>query len=567
MTVWSLKRKKDISAMKADPQLSGFSDRVLQTLAQRGITEPVEARQFLFGNLSNLHDPSLMKDADKAASIIIDAIRTGKSIACYTDYDTDGVTSGATTTELIRHAGGNCVVWSNNRFKHGYGISPAGVDDLLAKYPDIQLIITTDNGISAHAGIDYAQSKGIPVVVTDHHDAPDTLPNAAAIVNPKRKDCPYPFKGLCGAGVAFKLMHLVYYRMGLPIDKVYATLDLVALGTVADIMPLVDENRIIVQQGFARILREDREGFKVLREQVALRDMDARSVLGFLYGPMINAVGRLDGDPLSAIELFLTTDRDYMEEVARYLVRINEERKHLTKKQTEQAEMLAEAAGIDYVNVVYDESFHEGIIGLVAGKLKEKYNRPFFVFTKAKGGVLKGSGRGISGFHLKESLDEIKELLLGYGGHEKACGLSIPEQNIDTFRSEMNRMAKEKLTDDDFIKRVRIDFAVTPDECTVDLVEEFKILEPFGEAFEQPIIGVPQFDVKNYRFMGKDENLNKHLKLQGDTMDIVVWSGADPYRDMGHPERLKLVGFPSLNVYKGKTTVQFVVNHEQIKVV
>lgn len=561
MAKWLRKRPADISHLKAHPALSGLSDITLQILVGRGYTTPEQIEKMLFGGIKDLHDPRKMKDAELAISIIQNAIQNGDFITVYGDYDCDGVTSTAIMTMLLEKAGAKVGYFTNNRFVHGYGMCPQGVDDLLALYPETKLIVTVDNGISAHEGVKYAKEKGIQVVVTDHHDPADTLPPADAVVNPKRQDCPYPFKHLCGAGVAFKLMLLLYWEMGLPLQEVYDTMDIAALGTVADIVPLEDENRIIVSLGLKMIEDERRAVFRILRQITQVKQINAHYTIGFIYGPMINAIGRLDGDPKRAIDMFFEEDETKIENTVRYLMEINEIRKQMTEDQTEQADELLNQKGLQYVNVIYHPDFHEGIVGLIAGRLKEKYNRPVFVLTKVHG-MIKGSGRGIDGFHLKGALDKIKHLLKGYGGHAKACGLSMEEENLQAFEEEMNKLAKECLNENDFEKVICAEYVFQPSELTIEVVDALRELEPFGEKFPKPTLAVNNFRATQVYYMG---NERQHVKLRDGNVELIMWGLSEWYKHNGEPQLVKAIGFPELNVWNNRVTVQFVVQDDLVR--
>lgn len=586
MVKWVRRPTQDIRPLKAHSALAGVSDTALKILSVRGFNKPEQIEKFLFSEISDFHDPRLMKDAEKAVEIIAEAIRNGVPINVYGDYDADGVGSTAVMTMLIRKAGGKVTFFTNNRFVHGYGICPKGVDDMLALYPDTKLIVTVDNGISAHAGIQYAKEKGLTVVVTDHHDPADTLPEADAVVDPKRNDCPYPFKGLCGAGVAFKLMLLMYWNMGLDLETVYETMDIVALSTVADVVPLLDENRILVKKGLKMMEREQRSVFRIFRQITEVKTINAHNTIGMVYAPMVNAIGRLDGDPKRAIDMFFEEDETKIEETILYLKEVNERRKAMTVEQTEIATEIIEGVlnestgtrsggkGLRYVNVVYHPDFHEGIVGLIAGRLKEKYNRPVYVFTKEHG-FIKGSGRGIDGFHLKEAMDKIKHLLKGYGGHAKACGLSLEEEHLEAFEVEMNKIAEEELTEENFEKIKRVELVFRPQDLTLDVVDDLKELEPFGEGFPKPVLAIDGFvadsvfplykgspDRTHYMTMGSEK---QHLKLKCGNLDLIAWSMAEQYVEMGQPTHIKAIGFPDINVWQDRVNIQFLVEDDQIR--
>lgn len=552
-----------LDELRNDKDLAVLSDVALQVLVNRGFTDASSIKQFLYSGMSNMHDPRKLKDAEKATDIIMDAISNGEPIVVYGDYDCDGVCSVTVMTDLLRKAGGKVQYFTNNRFKHGYSVSPSGVDDLLALYPDTKLIVTVDNGIMAHEGVAHAKSKGIRVIVTDHHEQGETLPNADAIVNPKRKDCDYPFAGLCGAGVAFKLMLLLYWKMDKPLETVYDTLDIVALATVGDIVPLVDENRILVKEGLKRIENQDRLVFKVFQEVTGAKVVNAHYTLAFQYVPMINAIGRIDGDPRQAIDMFFESDESLVKDTIKYLKEVNDDRKQMTEEQCQEAEEIIEAKGLKHVIVVYKEDFHEGIVGLIAGRIKEKYNRPVFILTK-NGDQIKGSGRGIDGFHLKEALDELakQSLIVGGGGHAKACGLTLTEDMLEGFEKVVNEMAEKCLTEDDFQKIYHVDYVLKPGDVTLHVIEDLKELEPFGEAFSKPTLVVDGFQVDRTFNMGTEK---QHLKLMNNNLSMIAWSGTELYSELGQPKRVKAIGYPEINIWNNKVSVQFIVDNDNLQ--
>lgn len=561
MTIWTRHKKADISPLLKSEKLKSFSKEALQVLMLRGFNTIEKAEAFLFSNFSHLHDTRIMKDAEKAVKILKESIEAGLEIVNYTDYDCDGITSGVVATLSLRVAGGKVNVWSNNRFTHGYGISRHGVDDMLKKFPNTKVIITTDNGIAAMDGVAYAKSLGLIVIVTDHHDPAEETPKADAVVNPKQLDCPYPFKELCGAGVAFKLMLLLFEEMNLPLQSVYDLVDVVALGTIADIVPLVDENRILVEQGLIRMNEEKREVFKWFKELTGVEKVDAHNTVAFKYSPIMNAIGRLKGDPTEAIELFFEEDTEKIIKTIQMLIEVNEERKLLCTEQTELAEVILTQKGMKTVNSIYHPEFHEGIVGIIAGKLKEEYNRPFFVFTN-NGNTLKGSGRGIDGIHLKQTMDEMKEDLIGYGGHAKACGVSIKPELLDNFDEKMNEMADKILTEKDFEKKIKVDLPLQIEELTEELLEGLEKLEPFGEGFKRPNLGISEIPVNTTYIMGKEKN---HLKIVCGPVNLIMWSGVQHYLEIGRPQKVKAIGYPSLNEWNNKITVQFMIDNEQMK--
>lgn len=575
---YDINEKLQLETLKSDVRLSGISSQAIDILYNRGFKTVEEIEQHLYSNLEDMHPTHLMKDSDKFCEIVIEAIENNEEITNYSDYDSDGVTSSSALVRGIRNAGGKINYYTNNRFIEGYGITPKGVDNLLEKFPNTKLIITTDNGIVGYEGIDYANSLGLKVIVTDHHEPGDTLPNALAIINPKRKDCEYPFKGLCGAGVVFKLLLQLYWEMDLDLEYVYDLLDIVAVGTVGDLVPLVDENRILVKEGLKLVRDEKRVVFKKLREALNISKIDEET-FGFTYCPILNALGRIDGSPEEAIELLTTDDEMKMEEIIKSLVALNNYRKELTKEQELMGiEMVEGMKDIPHVIVLHHNDFHEGVVGLVAGRLKEKYNRPTIVLAshekeaiKEDGRtevlkVVKGSARSIEGFHIKEVFDSIKECLINYGGHAMAGGVGLLEENLSEFNEKINQKAKEILKEEDYVKKVLIDTVLNSNEVTVDLVEELSLLKPFGMEFSRPRFALNGFEVDNKKFktpyVGSD--LSTLRLVSKNDLTLIMFKHAEIYRNLREPKKVKAIGTPQLNSYKGVTTAQFMVEGEYL---
>lgn len=578
ITTYSNKEIEQLESLKKEVRLSGLSNFVIDILFNRGFKTVDDIEKHLYSTLDDIHPAHLLKDSDKFVEIVSEAIKNGDEIVNYSDYDADGVTASAVTVMGIRNAGGKINYYTNNRFIEGYGITTSGIDNMLELYPKTKLIITTDNGIVAHEAIDYANSLGLKVVITDHHEQIDNLPNALAIIDPKRKDEDYPFDGLCGAGVMFKLLLQLYWEMDLDLGYVYDLLDIVAMGTVGDLVPLVDENRIIVKEGLKRTKREDRLVFKKLREALNISKIDEET-FGYTYCPIINALGRLDGSPEDAIELLTTDDESRMEEIIKQLIDLNEKRKELTKQQEKLGIQMVESMSLlANVIVLHDDSFHEGIVGLVAGRLKEKYNRPVIVLASHEKDVVnkdgikeaikvyKGSARSIEGFHIKEVFDELKDYLVGYGGHAMAGGLSINPDRLEDFTNAINQKASEILTEEDYVKKVIIDTALSAKDVTVELIEEFEILKPFGMCFNKPRFGLKDYKVDFSKFktpyVGEDFNT---LRLVGETnLTLMMFKYANLYKELKEPKNIKAIGMPKLNVFNGNTTAQFVVEQDYL---
>lgn len=528
---------------------SNITDKILSI---RGIKDK---NLFLNGKISDLHDISLLNDGVKAVEIIKKAIAEEELIVIYSDYDVDGASGASVAYLMLKECGANVYYYTNNRFSQGYGMCLSGLDEILSIHPDIKLILTIDNGIVAYDAIDYAKSKGIEVVVTDHHEPGDKLPGADAVVNPKRLDSTYPFDGICGAVVVWKVLRELYENK----KDANKYLDILAIATVGDVVPLVDENRIIVKEGL-KLLRDDKRlSLKILREETKTTDISSHFTLGFVYGPIFNAISRLGGDINLVIEFLVSKDEDFIRDAVTTLINYNEERKALTDIQLEESERVLSEKGIKEVIVLYDETFHEGIVGLIAGRLKEKYNRPTIILTKAENGNIKGSARSIEGFHLKENLDIIASTLLGYGGHALAAGLSLSPENLNIFEEKMIKLAKATLTEDDYIKKFYFIDTLSEKDINLKLIDELNQLEPYGAGFEKPLIKLKDFNVKRCFVMGQKK---EHIKLMGNSISIIAWRQANNYAERGNPLKITALGYPEINVYNNNVNVQFVINED-----
>lgn len=577
--------KDKINELCNSPECANLSKVAIEILYNRGFDTVKKIERHLYSNIEDFHDTLLLKDSDKFIEELIDAHRNNYEITIYGDYDVDGAIATGIGCLGLSNIGLKVNYYANNRFDEGYGITPGGVVKMLEKYPNTKMIITVDNGIVAFDGINKANELGLKVLVTDHHEpAKDgSIPNALAVVDAKRLDCNYPFKELCGAGLIFKLMLLLYQVLDLDTSYIYELLDMTALATVADMVPLIDENRIIVKEGLKYHRTDNRKAFKILRESLNKTIVD-EDVFGYTYGPIINALGRISGCPSDAVELFITQDEDRMKELVQNMVDLNEERKELTKEQTELAEnmvmdYLSKHKKLPYVLVLRDQSFHEGVVGLVAGRLKEKFNRPTIILSphsKEGNSIWKGSGRSILGLNLKKTLDDVSDTLLGYGGHEMAGGLSVSDENFDLFVERINEVASKTLTDEMLLKKVNIDTVLNSRRLTFDMIESVELLKPFGMGFVKPQYGfiAPNCSVYYMKKKLTDEELlngytkedmpDVHIKLKQDNISLLGFNMVDKYRRMGCPTNVKITGTPSLNVFNGNTSIQIIIDDMEL---
>lgn len=566
MKKWIMAKTEDknksnvINKLMREPKLANLSRCALEILYNRGYQTVDAIEEFLYSSINNIHDTRLLADSMNAIHLMIEAVKKGKHIVVYGDYDSDGICSTSLMVLGLRKIGAKVDYFTNNRFIEGYGMCVAGLEQLIKKFPTCEVIITVDNGIVAYEGINKAKELGLTVIVTDHHEQGDYLPNADAVVDPKRHDCSYPFKGLCGAGVAFKLLLLLYWELDKDLDYIYDMIDILGVATVGDMVPLVDENRIFVREGIKKVKNEERPVFKILREKTGLTNIDEQT-FGFKYVPMLNAVGRMNGTTDEAIEMFVTDDLKRINEIVEYLIKINQERIELTEIQEKLGIELVESKGIKEVIVLYHPTFHEGVVGLVAGRLKEKYNRPTIVLSNHNG-ILKGSARSIDGLHIKNTFDDLREYLLGYGGHAMAGGLSLEETELQAFENAICSYAKRVLKNEDYIPKLFIDTVVEPKDITVSLVEELAVLKPFGMNFEKPNFGIKNFNVNKSFYMGNEK---QHIKLICDGVGMIIFNGTKDYKNMGEPNNIKAVGYPGINVWKNNISMQFNVNIENLR--
>ena len=534
-------------------RLNGEGDNIVdKVLSVRGIKDK---DFFLNGKISDMHDISLLNDGLKAVNIIKNAIKNNERIVLYSDYDTDGASGAAVSYMMLKELGANVEYYTNNRFEQGYGMCISGIDEIKKLYPDVKLIMTIDNGIVAFNEAEYLKKLGIKLIITDHHEQGEGLPIADAIVNPKRVDSTYPFDGICGAVVVWKVLRELYENK----NEANKYLDILAIATVGDVVPLVDENRIIVKEGLKLLNNNSRKSLAILREMTNTTEISSHFTLGFIYSPIFNAVSRLGGDISSVIDVLVSEDEEFIRKNITELININEKRKALTNSQLEKAEELLKNKGIKEVIVLYDEEFHEGIVGLIAGRLKEKYHRPVFVLTKSQDGNIKGSARSIEAFDIKKNLDKCEQLLLGYGGHTMAGGLSLTLKNLKPLEDKLIKLAKQLLTDDDYIKKFYYVDILKEEDITMDLIEDLRSLEPYGERFEKPLIRLKDFNVRRVFTMGSEK---EHLKLLGENISLIAWRQAHHYEERGKPLKVTALGFPEINIYNNNVNVQFVVNED-----
>lgn len=496
----------------------GIDPLIARIIRNRDIIDEKEITEYLYGGKEALHNPHLLKDVDKAAEIIAEGIAGKKAMRIIGDYDIDGVDATYILLDGIRRCGGNVDAAIPDRMKDGYGINEHLIEQALSDGKE--LLITCDNGIAAINEINFAKEKGMTVVVTDHHEIPYRnteqgkeflRSNADAIVNPKQADCPYPCKGICGAVVAWKLVQVIYERMDIPVEEADIFIENAGFATVGDVMDLTGENRILVKLGLKALEHTKNPGMKALIAKNKLSDKPLSAYhIGFVLGPCINASGRLDTAKRS-LELLLERDEVKASALAGELVELNESRKYMTQQETQKALEQIEKEGRekDKVLVVYLPECHESLAGIIAGRIREAYQRPVFVLTRGEEGV-KGSGRSIEAYSMFDKMTEVAELFTKYGGHPMAAGFSMREEDIDKLREQLNQ--KAELSEEDMAEVVRLDAVLPMSYFTVDTIRQLSVLEPCGKSNTRPVFADRNIKVTRAGIVGVNRNVLKlHL--------------------------------------------------------
>ncbi len=517
-----------ISAKRADfkgiGEHFGIDPVIARVMRNRGLTELSEMETYLYGGKEDLHDPHLLKDVDKAAQILGGKIRQEKRIRIIGDYDMDGIMSTYILLQALRRIGADVDSVIPERIRDGYGLNEHLVTQ--ASEDGIDTILTCDNGISAVEQVRLAKELGMTVIVTDHHEIPhDALPEADAIVNPKQEDCPYPFKGLCGSAVAFKLVQVLYEQEGIARSEADEFLEFVGFATVGDVMELIGENRILAKLGIERLRRTRNVGMQALiSEKRVRRDRLGTYHIGFVLGPCLNASGRLETAQYS-LELLLSEDPAQAAELAAQLSDINETRKQMTEQAVRQARNLIREQEYerDKVMVLFLPECHESLAGLVAGRIREFYHRPVFVVTRGEEGC-KGSARSTEEYSMYEEMCKCSELFTQFGGHPMAAGFSMKEENIDPLRTRLNQLTT--LTDADLIPKVIIDADMPIDYIHPDLVRQLDLLEPCGKGNRKPLFADRNLEILSLRIGGKKKPVTRmRLKSEGGRIMDAVYFG------------------------------------------
>ena len=564
----------------------GIDQVTARIIRNRDITDEGEIDKYLNGTINDLYPPEELKDVKKAVSILKEKIESQKKIRIIGDYDIDGVQSVYILYSGLKKCGAMVDYAIPDRIADGYGVNNRLIEQ--AKEAEIDTILTCDNGIAATEALELAKQLNMTVIVTDHHEVPYQeengekkylLPPADAIVNPKQEDCPYPNKGLCGAAVAFKLIQVLYPAMGIEAAKAMEFLENAAFATVGDVMDLTGENRILVKEGLKKLNHTTNFGMRALAAKNNIPMGTLKSYhIGFVLGPCLNASGRLD-TAKRALELLLARNEAEAASCATDLYDLNASRKELTEAGVEQAKALVEETELkkDKVLVIYLPECHESLAGIIAGRIRERYHRPVFVLTRGEEGV-KGSGRSIESYSMYDEMVKCSHLFTKFGGHPMAAGLSMPEENVDIFRQQMNE--NTTLTEEDLLPKIMIDVPMPLDYISKGLIEELKCLEPFGKSNEKPVFADKNIRLLSMRIIGKNQNVCKmQVESQAGTRMEAVYFGniqemlafyKEKYGEQALEQTLRgnggmmlasFVYYPEVNEYNGRESLQIIVKN------
>lgn len=586
-----MQEKWVVAAKKADfkgiAERFGIDQVTARIIRNREIVEEQEIEKYLHGTLADLNDPAQMKDIAQAVEILQRKIEQGNHIRILGDYDIDGVQSVYILYSALKRCKAHVDYVIPDRIADGYGVNERLVRQ--AKGDGIDTLLTCDNGIAAFQEIALAKELGMTVIVTDHHEVPYEeredgeriyrIPPADAVVNPKQPDCPYPYKNLCGAAVAFKLIQMLYRERRFPDKEVFTYLENAAFATVGDVMDLQGENRILVKEGLRALNQTKNYGMRALaaKNQIPLGTIKAYHI-GFVLGPCLNASGRLD-TAKRALQMLLAEDEYQAAEYAGDLYDLNASRKELTEQGVQQAKEIVEHMELykDKVLVIYLPDCHESLAGIIAGRIREQYNRPVFVLTKSEDGV-KGSGRSIEQYSMYEEMSKCRELFTKYGGHPMAAGLSMPEEHVELFRQKLNE--NTVLTEEDLHGKIVIDVPMPLSYISKELIEELNILEPFGKSNEKPVFADKNIEILSIRILGKNQNVCRMQVRSSDSVVLAAlyfgevdkftsfleekYGGRALAQAMAGQEsgmKVSFVYYPEINNYNGKESIQIVVKN------
>ncbi len=540
----------DESKVKSLATKHSVSEIIARVLINRGLEDDNAIEGFLHPKLEKLYNPFLLNDMDKAVERIIECKDKKEKITIYGDYDVDGITSIATLSKFLTELGIENDYYLPNRLDEGYGLNNVALEKISKN--STKVLITVDCGISAYEEVEYAKKLGLDVIVTDHHECPEKLPDTFAVIDPKRNDSTYPFSSLAGVGVTFKLIHAISIKLNLDRKKYLKYLDIICLGTVADIVPLVDENRIIVSYGLILMKETKNIGLRALIETVGYDYIDSTSI-SFGLAPRINACGRM-GKAELALKLLLTPSTEEAKQIANSLNELNKERQDIEKRIIDEAIGMIERDKL-YQNdiiIVGKENWHHGVIGIVSSKITDLYYKPSILIS-FEDGIGKGSGRSIDGFDLHEALTKCSDYLDKFGGHEMAIGLSLKESNYENFKKKLMEVASEKI-DKDAIPSIKVDAVVSAREINYNIFDDMKLLEPYGESNPSPLFVSKNLKVESVRLLSNDRHLKLTLKDNNIVLNAIGFNLGDKQIHLG--DKVDLVYALELNKFNNVESIQ-----------
>ena len=555
-TIQQLNEKEQQNALNLQEKL-GTDQLIPQLLVKRGITNFAEAKSFFRPSLSELHSPFLMKDMDIAVHRILQALQRGENIMIYGDYDVDGTTAVSLVYSFLKNHTDNIITYIPDRYKEGYGISIQGIDVAFEK--KVSLIIALDCGIKAIQQVEYAREKGIDFIIADHHKPGEEIPQAVAVLNPKRKDCAYPYKELCGCGVGFKLIQALTDKLSLPQEQLFAYLDLVVVAIAADIVPITGENRILAYHGLQFFDQTQRPGFLAMKRLFSLQHFSISDIV-FKIAPRINAAGRIKHGNY-AVELLTEFNFEQAVAVAKEIDEFNTFRKELDQDITAQAlQQISDNQEENYpATVVFHPDWHKGVIGIVASRLIETYYRPTLVFTKS-GDVLAASARSVKGFDVYEALHACSEHILQFGGHKYAAGLTLLESEYDNFKQKFNEVVEQTLAKEHRNEEIVIDAEIELNDLTPKNMRILKQFEPHGPGNMTPVfLSKNVFDVGGFaKAIGKDnEHLKMYLKQEDSAVfDAIAFGEGHRLNQINNQQRMEIVYSVSENSWQDQTNWQ-----------
>jgi len=559
---WVVKEPEREKIKKLSSTL-GISETIATILINRGVEDVEEASIFLQAKLKNLPDPFLIKDSEKGAKIIIEAVKARKKIVIYGDYDVDGITSTVVMYLFLSHIGGNVTYHIPHRMEDGYGLNTYALEEIATDGGE--LVITVDCGITSIEEVKYAKKIGLDVIIVDHHHVGEFIPNASAVINPHQDDCDFPFNEMAAVGVAFSFIMVLkkmveedgFFESELPNLKEY--MDIVAMGTVADMVPLLDSNRIFVKYGLQQMKKNKRPGIRALAAISGIKTLDdvKPSLISYKMAPRLNAAGRI-GNAIKGVELLLCKDFDYAISIAEELNVTNEFRQELEAEIFEQAIYKVENEGLLENNslILYSKNWHPGVIGIVASRLVEKYFKPTIMIS-IEGGIGKGSARSIPSLHIYNLLEELNYLLVQYGGHKFAAGLTIKEGDVEEFKQKFDDKVGKILIPEDYVSFLEIDYKVSLDKLTPDLVVALSKLEPFGMSNTEPNFAAYRVKIKKQSIINRS-HLHWMLRAEDTNIDFDA-IGFGLISDRPAPkvgDIIDIVYFPRINTWGGNVSLQ-----------